>query len=159
MLLIDFNAVSAKISEKSITLAKRKISTVVAFTRMEDEKRIEKGYYRELFRKAAHRVVVMFRIYMAIRNYATDKHIFLFFENNESKLYRKFLNTWNNYWKDQRRCLATNDNSSKLRKVYFAKTKKYVACQENDTENDDLMTAVKRFRERRKNESIGKWMA
>ena len=137
---------------------KMKLLSFLACQSSEREDKENSYFYRDIFRKAVKRVIVMFRIYKAIRDYATEKNMFLFYENAESKLYRKFLNNWSNYWQKKQDCkLRLDEKLRRHNKVYFAKTKKYVACTEED-DGDDLLTAVKRMRDKRKSESLGKWV-
>ena len=141
----------------SLNSPKTKLLSLLAFQSSHREDREKSFFYRDIFRKAVKRVIVMFRIYKAIRDYATEKNLFLFYENAESKLYRKFLNNWSNYWQKRQDCkIKLDEKLRKHNKVYFAKTKKYVVCTEED-DGDDLLTAVKRMRDRRKSESLGKW--
>ena len=86
----------------------------------------------------------------------------MFYENDESRLYRKFLNNWSKYWHKKREKMTVKIDE-KLRnhnKVFFAKTGKYVvsnADTEDEDDDDDLLAAVRRLKERRKSQSLGKW--
>ena len=58
-----------------------------------------------------------------------EKNFFVFYENEESKLYRKFLTSWNTYWKGENDSPTSTDleeeNIVEGRRVYFAKTHTY----------------------------------
>ena len=136
--------------------ARVKLSSTMAFRSIAKED--SSSYYIDIFRKAAKRVVVMVRIYKAMQLKAAEKNIFMFYENDESKLYRKFLNSWSGHWRGKQ------DKKGKLvakveqPKVYFAKAKKFVGGHYEE-DGEGLLTAVKRMEERRKSQSMASWAA
>ena len=129
----------------------------LSFVQASEENEEQYFYYREIFRKSAKRVVVMFRIYNAMKQCAVEVNIFQFYENEESRLYRRFLNNWKGYWHKKQGRIEKKIEEKIQNKVFFAKTKKYVVCNAECEEDDDMLNAVNRLKQKRKAISLGKW--
>ena len=70
-----------------------------------------------------------------IKQYGEEAKTFLFYENEESRLYRKFLNSWNTYWQKKQEKIGRHQN-------LFGKANKYLV----DIVDDGLMTAVRKMK-------------
>ena len=156
------------IRAQRLNAAKMKLTATLTFeTVTENDSR---HFFRDLFRRAGQRVVVMFRIYKAMKQVVTENNYFIFNENEESKLYRKFLTRWSTYWEEKQRSdrwrnklnnfntFTTVEKRLEGHKLYMGKTQsyKFVSCNEKQ-EGNNLVTSLSKMEEIRKSNPLISW--
>ena len=133
--------ISGRISERKegvVNSSIVKLSSVQAFKNIDKENEIaDQNHYRAIFRQAAKKVVVVVRIYNLVKQCSTEINEFMFYENDESRLYRKFLNNWSTYWHKKQEKIE--EKLRKHKEMYFAKPNKHAAGNVGDA--NYLMTA------------------
>ena len=98
-------------------VAKKKIQTIEVFIDLAKKQRefdidMVSVFYRDLFVRAVEKVMVIVRIGKIIQEYGDKKKIYQFKKTEESILYRKFLETWDDYWDPDR---IFDERNSKMR--------------------------------------------
>ena len=98
-------------------MAKKKIQTIEVFIDLAKKQRefdfdMVSVFYRDLFVRAVEKVMVIVRIGKIIQEYGDKKKIYQFKKTEESILYRKFLETWDDYWDPDR---IFDERNSKMR--------------------------------------------
>ena len=77
-------------------------------------------FYRDLFVRSVEKVMVIVRINKIIGEYGDKNRIHQFVETDESILYRKFLNTWQDYWEEE---ICVEEKMKKKRRQWLQEVK------------------------------------
>ena len=122
-----------------------KIGSIKAFLDNQQNSGISVNYYQCFFVLAVQRLCVIVRIIQALKQCAPDPNIFIFEESEESRLYRRFLNRWDNSWVKE----ETEEEKKIQEKLWRLKNKKKVLNPKSKTYKeicsyayDDLVSVV-----------------
>ena len=103
-------------------------------------------------------IFIEFRIYKAIRDYGKLKRIFLFEEDDESRLYRKFQDTWKDYYAKKKEAALTKSRrrlkeeleTPIINKVFMHKAQTYFEVGEDFSMEKQMEKIIDRKKFQRK---------